>query len=188
MQRFSAAALGLLFVGAVLLVVLRAHRPDTGEPVDPVAAEPAESAAPAETPAASDPADAGGEPNSGPASGEFSVFPDGGSVPKLPPDAPTTVQLGVILYRYQGAQYADSEAPSKEAALSKAVAALELARQDFEAAVKQGDPGSTADAGRIPRGVLEPPVEYVVFSVPPGTVHDTPIDTPRGYWIVRRIK
>jgi parvulin-like peptidyl-prolyl isomerase len=43
------------------------------------------------------------------------------------------------------------------------------------------------DAGTIPRGVLEPTVEYALFTLKPGDVSD-PIDTPRGFWIVRRIE
>jgi hypothetical protein len=37
------------------------------------------------------------------------------------------------------------------------------------------------------RGILEPAVEYLLFTLPKGTVYAEPIDTPRGYWIVRRI-
>ena len=63
---------------------------------------------------------------------------------------------------------------------------MDVAKHDFAAAVSKGDRGSTADAGRIPRGVLEPPIEYVLFMLDKGAVHPTLIDTPRGYWIVRR--
>jgi hypothetical protein len=52
--------------------------------------------------------------------------------------------------------------------------------------VTRGDRGSTANAGRIPRGVLEPAPEYVLFTLPKGEVSPTPVDTPRGYWVVRR--
>ena len=38
----------------------------------------------------------------------------------------------------------------------------------------------------VPRGVIEPPVEYVLFSLEKGKVHPEPVDTPKGYWVVRR--
>jgi hypothetical protein len=38
----------------------------------------------------------------------------------------------------------------------------------------------------MPRGVLEPGVEYVLFTLKKGEVYGEPIDTPRGYWILRR--
>ena len=50
----------------------------------------------------------------------------------------------------------------------------------------RGDSGSIEDLGRVPRGVLEPAPEYVLFTMPAGAVSD-PVDTPRGYWIVKRI-
>jgi hypothetical protein len=34
--------------------------------------------------------------------------------------------------------------------------------------------------------VLEPVVEYLLFTLPKGEVYPEPIDTPRGYWIIRR--
>ena len=61
-----------------------------------------------------------------------------------------------------------------------------LARSDFSEAVKRGDRGSTTDAGSVPRGVIEPGPEYLLFSLDPGEVSEKPIDTPRGYWIVQR--
>jgi len=91
-----------------------------------------------------------------------------------------------VQFTYQGAQFAGSDARSKEQARQKAEVTLDLAKHDFAAAVGKGDRGSTADAGRIPRGVLEPPIEYVLFTLDKRTVYPTVIDTPRGYWIVRR--
>ena len=64
--------------------------------------------------------------------------------------------------------------------------AIPATSDDFSAAVAKGDHGSTTDAGRIPRGVIEPPIEYVLFMLEKGKVHPEPIDTPRGYWVVRR--
>jgi len=116
----------------------------------------------------------------------FETFPDGGKVPDLPNSAPQELSFGVVQFTYQGAQFASSDARSKEQSRQKAEATLELAKTDFAAAVSKGDRGSTTDAGRIPRGVLEPAVEYVLFTLNKRTVCPTIIDTPRGYWIVRR--
>jgi len=38
----------------------------------------------------------------------------------------------------------------------------------------------------MPRGVLEPAPEYVLFTTVPGDVGG-PVDTPTGYWIVKNI-
>ena len=47
--------------------------------------------------------------------------------------------------------------------------------------------GMKGTAGRIPRGMLEPAPEYVLFSLPKDGVSE-PVDTPRGFWIVHRIE
>jgi hypothetical protein len=107
-------------------------------------------------------------------------------VPELPKDAPKDITFGVILFEYRGAQLASKTAPAKSEAYERAVSAARLATTNFEEAVKQGDRGSTGNAGMLPRGVLEPPIEYVLFSLTKGAVHPEPLDTPRGYWIVRR--
>jgi parvulin-like peptidyl-prolyl isomerase len=62
------------------------------------------------------------------------------------------------------------------------------AKLDFAAAVTKGDRGSTTDAGHVPLGVLEPAAEYLLFTLPKGEVLSEPVDTPRGYWILRRNK
>ena len=97
------------------------------------------------------------------------------------------MSFGVVLFTYQGVQFAPPGARTKAEALEKAKAAVEAAQKDFAEAVKKGDRGSTADAGRIPRGVLEADLEFVVFSLAKGAVHPEPIDTPRGFWVVRRV-
>ncbi len=107
-------------------------------------------------------------------------------MPALPDGAPKSVDIGVIQFAYRGAERAPSNAPPKEVALEKATKLVAAATKDFDAAVPQGDPGSTGDLGRIPRGVLEPRVEYAVFTLEPGGITQEPLDTPRGYWIVRR--
>lgn len=105
----------------------------------------------------------------------------------LPGNAPKSVRLGILLFQYRGAQFAPSSARSKQEALDAAKAAVEPARKSFKAAVKSGDAGSVEDAGKFARGVLEPSVEYEVFLLPPGSVSD-PIETPRGFWVVKRIE
>jgi len=105
----------------------------------------------------------------------------------LPSGTPKTVRFGVILVQYRGAQQAPGITRSKEEALTLARSLAESAKTDFKAQVAKGDPGSMDDAGRIPRGVLEPPAEFALFTLSPGSVSD-PIDTPRGFWIVKRIE
>src|SRR5262245_61635483 len=105
----------------------------------------------------------------------------------LPSGSPKTVRFGVILVQYRGAELAPPNARPKQEASALARTLAEAASTDFKAQVQRGDPGSMEDAGRIPRGVLEPAVEYALFMLPRGSVSE-PIDTPRGFWIVRRIE
>ena len=191
MQRSTAALLGLGFTAALVGVIAVTHdAPKKREPA-PVKAAPSASASAKAAPSASaGPLDLdGGAPEDGGVvafTEGFETFPDGGKVPELPDSAPQEVSFGVIQFAYQGAQFAGSDARAKEAARQKATEILELAKHDFVAAVAKGDRGSTSDAGRIPRGVLEPPIEYVLFMLNKGTLNPAVIDTPRGFWIVRR--
>lgn len=105
---------------------------------------------------------------------------------ELPKDAPKEVRFGVILVQYRGSEQAPGNAPTKDAALAKANGLVAEARQSFDEAVKKGDRGSTADAGAMPRGVLEPALEYALFTLKKGEVYGSPLDTPRGFWILRR--
>ena len=191
MQRSTAALLGLGFLAALTGAILISH--DSPKPRASGPAKPAPSALASAQPVPSASAsakldDAGAADDAGAISFTegFETFPDGGRVPDLPNSAPQEVSFGVVQFAYQGSQFAGSDSRSKEQARQKAEATLELATHDFAAAVSNGDRGSTADAGRIPRGVLEPPIEYVLFMLDKHTVHPTLIDTPRGYWIVRR--
>jgi len=109
----------------------------------------------------------------------------GDSGMRLPDKAPRSVRFAVVLVTYQGAQGASSMARSKTDALSLATRLAEDAKKDFHGAVQRGDSGSMDDAGRMPRGALEPAAEYALFTLPVGGVSD-PIETPRGYWIVKR--
>jgi PPIC-type PPIASE domain len=112
-----------------------------------------------------------------------------GGIAEMPAlsDAPKSVNFGVVLVQYKGAEGAKSDARSRADAKKLADELDELAKQDFEAAVKKGDPGSVVDAGRMFRGILEPAADYALFSLEEGKVSD-PVDTPRGYWIVKRRK
>ncbi len=101
-------------------------------------------------------------------------------------DAPKAVRFGAVLVQYAGAQGSKRDARSRAEALELAGQLAELAKTDFAAAVKKGDPGSVEDAGRMFRGILEPRPEVVLFSLAEDEVSE-PVDTPRGYWIVKRI-
>lgn len=109
---------------------------------------------------------------------------DGGA---LSASAPRTVRIGVVLVAWAGAEGARPAAPPKAEALVKAQRLAQLARTDFNGAVKEGDPESSLDVGRIPRRVLDPRTEIAVFNLAPGEVSE-PLETPRGYWIVKRIE
>ncbi len=113
------------------------------------------------------------------------LLPDGAPVPSLPDKSPRSVRFGVVLVTYAGAQGAPPDARSKNDARALAEKLAAEAKTDFHAAVGHGDPGSSDDLGRIPRGTLELAPEYVLFTLPPGQTSD-PIDTPRGFWIVKR--
>lgn len=181
MQRWTPLVVGLLAgAGLVAAVYKVGHRTGTGTaPSASVSAEPGGLAAP--IPSASTES---GLPEPEPPSD----WAGDAGVKALPANAPTTVSFGVILFTYKGVQFAPKDARSKEEALTLAKAAVESAQKDFAEAAKKGDRGSTADAGKIPRGVLEPEIEQVLFTLPKATVHPEPVDTPRGYWVLRRIE
>ncbi len=115
------------------------------------------------------------------------LLPDGKPPPPLPADAPRAIRIGLVLVRYRGAQLAPLDSPPRESALARANQLAALAKTDFAAAVKAGDMGSAADLGAVHRGILEPATQYLLFTLPPGAVSEV-LDTPRGYWIVRRIR
>ena len=190
MQRNTQALLGLLFLVAVAfaLILTRARGQKSH-------AHPSASSSASAAPSASVAAPVGSlesavetalTPDDGTGEG-FDLLPDGGKVPALPDSAPQSVSFGVVQFAYEGAQFASKGARRKDLAKQRAQAVLELAQKDFAAAVAKGDRGSTSNLGRIPRGILEPAVEYLLFTLPKGGVHAEPIDTPRGYWVIRRI-
>jgi hypothetical protein len=117
---------------------------------------------------------------------------DGTAVPALPLSVPRQVRFGVILVSYAGAQpsAAGASRPPTRSKPDAQVLAEKLAltaQQDFHAAVQQGDGGSSDDIGRVKLGVLEPAPEYVLFTLPIDGVGG-PVDTPRGFWIVKRLE
>jgi hypothetical protein len=124
-------------------------------------------------------------------SGVGVTLPDGTPVPPLPMSAPRQLRFGVVLVSYAGAQpAANGGRPATRSHSDAKVLAENLAAtaaRDFHAAVQQGDPGSADDVGRVRLGVLEPAPEYVLFSLPVDGIGG-PVDTPRGYWVVKRLE
>jgi hypothetical protein len=118
-------------------------------------------------------------------------FADGTPVPPLPLNAPRQVRFGVVLVSYRGAQPSAGgghpSSRSKSEASELADRLLASAKQDFRAAVQQGDPGSSDDVGQLKTGILEPAPEFILFTLPVGGVGG-PVDTPRGFWIVKRLE
>lgn len=193
MQRTTSVTVGLLFVAAIAAAAVLGLRPKrdpepTSAPKSSASARPSASVAPSSSaaPKAAVPDLDAGAGSDGLVTEGFENFPDGGKVPELPASAPARVGFGAVIFAYRGAQSAPPDARSKEEARKKAADTIELAQKDFAAAVAKGDRGSTTDAGRLPRGVIEPPIEYVLFTLEKGKVHPEPIDTPKGYWVVRR--
>jgi hypothetical protein len=122
--------------------------------------------------------------------GVGTTMPDGSPVPPLPMTVPRQIRFGVVLFSYAGAQPSaggPGSGRSKADARILAERVLTTAQQDFHAAVAQGDPGSADDVGQVKLGILEPAPEYVLFTARVNGVGG-PIDTPRGYWIVKRLE
>jgi hypothetical protein len=124
-------------------------------------------------------------------SGAGTTLLGGEPVPPLPQTAPRQVRFGVVLITYEGAQL---PSPGGRVSMRSRTDARRLseklaltAAQDFQAAVQQGDSGSSEDVGTVTLGVLEPAPQYVLFTLPVDGVGG-PIDTPRGFWIVKRLE
>jgi hypothetical protein len=98
-----------------------------------------------------------------------------------------SVKVGIVLVQFAGAQGAAPNARPKTAALDLAKKLSEEAKTDFHQAVTHGDSGSADDIGRIGRGILEPAVESLVFTMAAGQTSE-PVETPRGYWVVKRLE
>ena len=178
MERRTNAALALLLI-ALIVGVFVVRKPHAVAP--PASATASASAAPSASSVPSNEA-AGSDDEDGGAAFDLG---DAGAL-SLPASAPKQVGFGVVLFTYEGAQSAPRGARSKSAALELARSLVPEAKKDFAAAVKKGDHGSLADAGKMPRGILEPPIEFALFSLAKGQVADDPIDTLRGYWVLRR--
>jgi parvulin-like peptidyl-prolyl isomerase len=91
-----------------------------------------------------------------------------------------------VLVTYVGAEGASSNARTKAEALVVAQRLHDDAKTDFKKAVKEGDAGSLDDIGRIPRGVLDPRSEVAVFSLAASEISEI-LETPKGFWIVKRL-
>ena len=115
------------------------------------------------------------------------VLPSGASAPALPAGAPQSVSFGAVLVEYAGAQGASRGSRSRDEAALLAKKLADRAKTDFHAAVEAGDRGSGDDFGSVPRGMLEAGPEYVLFSLKVGEVSD-PVDSPRGFYIFKRIE
>lgn len=100
-------------------------------------------------------------------------------------DAPKSVRFGAVIVRHRGAQATSPKARTPEEALKKAQKLQQIAQDDFKEAVKQGDPGSVENAGKMFRGILEPSVEVALFRLKKGEVSRV-VRTPRGFLIFRR--
>jgi hypothetical protein len=204
MHKWTALLFAALVIGAGTLVTWSNMRRDAPKPSvtsdagapDGGASDPGDGQAPGSEDAGAPGDPTTGEPQDpGPqADAGGTVLLSGEAAPALAADAPKSVVFGVVLVTYRGAQglpggpRLPATVRTRDAALELAKQLAELAKTDFKAAVGKGDkPGSMENAGRIPRGVLEPAPEYVLFSLPKGGVSE-PVDTPRGYWIVQRIE
>jgi PPIC-type peptidyl-prolyl cis-trans isomerase-like protein len=202
MQRWLTILLGTLAVGLALLVAYRSvgDRP-AGAPKHAATLD-AGAAIALRLDAGTDAADLGDGPrpldfladlgSSGstdprvPEQGPGWRLPDGKVPPQLPEGTPKQVHLGVVILTFAGAQGAPPGARSKRDALEAAQKLAADARGDFHGSVIRGDSGSADDIGHVPRGVLEMGTEYVAFTMPAGSVSD-PLETPRGYWIIKRL-
>ncbi len=182
MYRWTTLLLALLFAAALTAILLTPV--PIGAPEVPVADEVASARDAGPEPDADVPLDAATKTATPPEAEVVTPV----AVGPLPTSAPKNVSFGVILVRYAGAEGAPAGTRSKEEAERLAASLVAEAAQDFSAAVARGDRGSTANAGRVPQNVLEPPLEYALFTLEPGEVYSEPVDTPRGFWIVKRLK
>lgn len=111
---------------------------------------------------------------------------DGTQPEPLPKTAPATVRFGAILVTYRGAEQADTQTRTREAALDQAKKLAEAAQTDFVEAGKRGDV-FLGDAGVIPQGFLEPAPQHVLFGLEVGGVGG-PVDSPRGFYVFKRLE
>lgn len=192
MQRWTVLLFSVLFAGAVVFVIVGGGDKRRGGPEPVAAGADAGADADAEGGAPRDAGEGGGRAEE-PGAPTVEKVDAGGTLlsgeapPPLGADAPKRVRFGVILVQYRGAQGAPPTTRSRDAALTLAKQLAEEAKADFKATVAKGDKGSSEDLGFMPRGILEPAPEFELFNLPKGGVGG-PVDTPRGFWIVRRIE
>jgi hypothetical protein len=194
LQRWTAVLFAVLMAGALGFVVLQVGRQSPAAGADagadaPVAPVTATLDGGAE-PELEDGGAGGGEPLGAQIGARLDAgltLLSGETAPALGTEAPKSVVFGVVLVQYKGAQGAPATSRSRDAALELAKTLAEEAKTDFKAAVAKGDKGSMENAGRLPRGVLEPAPEFILFSLPKGGTSE-PVDTPRGFWIAHRIE
>ena len=194
MDRQRTIGLGALFLIVVVVATVWTRIPHDQPPAPAASVAPRASSsavvAPPPTPSAIATLEAAVEnaltPEEGTSEG-FDLLLDGKKAPPVPESAPQQVTFGVVVFGYEGAQFSAPGSRTKEQAKQKALAAMADAKHDFSAVVAKGDHGSTSNAGRMPRGILEPAAEYVLFMLSKGELAAEPVDTPRGYWILRRI-
>lgn len=194
MKRATLFVFALLCIGGIGLIVMKRAALATGHDAGRDGSAPGHRATRASAPADPSRALDGGAANGdgtspggdqdkpGDAGG---VLFDGGILPEQVGDGPKSVTFGVVLVQYAGAEGAAPGSRTQDEARQLAQELAELAKTDFKAAVEKGDTGSITDAGRMFRGVLEPAPEYVLFSLDKDQV-SAPVDTPRGFWIVKR--
>lgn len=203
MKRWNSVILGAGFVGAVAFLAFTVGKGSSSTPSEDHLKAPSAasaSAAPSavassDAPASSSelvaaeaaPVDAALGADGVPvATGPGAFLLSGERPPVLPATAPKQLTWGVALVTYKDAQNAAPDARSRDAALKLAQEIAELAKTDFKAAVGKADKGSLENAGMLPRGVVEPAPEYVLFSLKKGETGG-PVETPTGFWVVKRI-
>ncbi len=117
--------------------------------------------------------------------GSLNTLLDSGAVPTSASRG-VAARLGVVLVQFVGAEGAPGSARARPDALKRARELADQAKTDWKAAVKAGDTGSSEDIGRIPRGVLDARTEVAVFGMGKDEISE-PLETSKGYWIVKRI-
>jgi hypothetical protein len=194
MRTWSAIVMGILLAGAVALVVWKGGPPKQAATAADAGAD-GQASGNGAAADAGDPADGGApsledggvEPTG--TSDAGTTLLDGEAPPLLAAEAPKQVTFGVIVVSYRGAQASPPTITrTRDEALALAKQLAEEAKVDFKAALAKGDKGASMEnAGRMPRGMLEPAPEFMLFSLPKGGVSD-PVETPRGFWIMQRIE
>lgn len=193
MPRWTAIAFVCALIAVTALLLVKGGAPRVGEPapalviVPPPKEVPSGPLAEPENLGENPFADAGWNLEAEPVDAGGALLPSGQPPPALPADAPKQVVFGAILVSYRGAQGAAKSARTREEAELEARKLLQAAKTDFAAAVAQGDKGSVDNAGVMPRGILEPAPEYVLFTLGVGDVGG-PVDTPPGFLILKRLE